>query len=783
MKRIISLLLTLIMAMSSIPSAYAENSRNVFEIEFLATGISSDGYFSGAMIQNQTASTQTGVLVIATYSAEGQFLDFAYTDISVPSNNSSYYIVRFESRPTAFQKAFIWDGFGTFKLLSETHCLELSKTDEISAEIYTPQIILPDHKQFHTSYPYISFDDGIIYLTLADSVDVYVNGALYTTISPEADIEEGLTGSQAKLDAILSQAQGQVIFVRGDPEDFAFTEIYVNSYQIAEATAVSSNSFSTKISLTGIMGCIDTNPDAVNWDYILIENEFVESGDVAINVTKNGEACNLSSLKKGDIIAYAVDFTSENGLVNPEKIDIIATDSIVSGTVKGIDLNSSKTPDDNIYTINTGYDAEYKLIPGLLSDPDIYVKDSLNLRLDPFGRIYDYEIDPYATNYAIALKLGTEDNKIKLLLSNGTVKTYKVDTRYATNFTTDFVADNIDDVTNVADRVVTYEVSSRSGTITSIEKVPADKTLVDVEYKKRTAFLGSGNKILDITPMIRIDSDAEGTVESNNSSRYEVYTKDDLIDDAEYSGYVYRVGATVSFVVITGSPIFGENSRFAVAIDEPADALTEEGVLVKYVKVLYEGEKQGLYFTPAAAEDVEAGDVFFFETDSDGYVDAVYTPTEGDPVWEDKIKLDDWSYNVWDIWKTIQFAQGVVTEVTSNWISFASVEQVESGVLDTTLDLEEEINWYDSTNGIVIYAIAYDCMAYTYDGALKTRFESEKYDVTAPSSIKASDFSSFDNGNGVLNDGIYEGDLMSKANIATAMIVDGEIVAIFVIEK
>ncbi|MBQ7986348.1 MAG: hypothetical protein IJ304_03670, partial [Clostridia bacterium] len=547
-----------------------------------------------------------------------------------------------------------------------------------------------------------------------------------------------------------------------------YNTIFVEFYQVAEVTSVDVDDDATTITLAN-SACL-LGDDEI--EEIVIETEAVEEGKSIVSVTRNGEVASLDSLVNGDVIAYAANFGAAEGdtLTNPKEIKIIATNDTVSGTVTAIDKNDDGLYDD-VFTIGG---ADYIIVPGKAGLPAINVKDSLDVVLDPFGRIYDIETNADSAQYAIALKLGTEDNFIKLLLADGTTKTYEVDTAKAKNFTEDFVENKINNVKDVADRVVAYEVSGKTGKITYIEVVSGD-SFVDREYKSRTSLV-AGNKILDTTPIIRIDTDAEGTVLSNNSDYYTVFTKDDLVNETVYSGYAYKINTTVAFMVITSAGTsFGESSRVALAIDNPAEALTEDGDKVWSVKAYYNGEEQDLLF--AANPGEIRGTVFFFETDSDGYVDAIYTPAEGDEAWEKMIDVEDWSYVLWDEHKDIQFVEGVVVEATSNGITFAALDQVKSGKLNTTLDLDDT-----KADGIVTYAIADDCAAYTYDAGMKTTKETEKYDITSASSIKASNFSAFDNGNGKLNDGIYEGDLMSKATVATAMIVDGQIVAIFAIE-
>ena len=659
---------------------------------------------------------------------------------------------------------------------------------ELAADTYYLQANLADNKQYATGHEKIRF--GSTYYKFESAIDVYVNGVNYATINAAAD-EATDTASQKALDWLLGNAKGTIKILKTVPTG-EYNTIFVNFYQVAEITSIDFDNDETRITLAGAQGSLDATTD--NIDEIVITNDEVEEGNVIVTVTRNGEAADLKSLVNGDIIAYAADFGTASTLADPKVIDIIATNDKISGTVTAIDTNLTGA-NDNVYTIGG---ANYTLIADS-SDPadpsDIDIKHSLDVRLDPFGRIYDYEANGAAAQYAIALKLGTEDDQIRLLLADGTTKTYEVDLSKATNFSTDFAS--IDTVANVADRVVTYEVSGKSGKISAITLVGAGNAIADKEYKSRTSLLGSGNKILDTTPIILVDDDA--SVPFKESAKYSTLTKGDLLDGTKYTGNAYRINTTVAFVVITNvGTAFGEDSRFAVAISEPASVLTEDGDRVMSVKVLYEGKVQDMLFNTTAAAAIAPQDVFFFETDSDGYVNAVYEAPFATSM-ASLIDADDWSYEIYDENKPIQIATGVVVDVTSSAITFATVDQVTAGTLDTTLDLDDTVKLVDDPdtddvdeaaeygNGIVTYGFAEDCVAYTYDSSVKTRVEEDKYDATAPSSIKASNFATFDAAAGRLNDGLYAetnaGDMLAKATVATVMIVDGEVVAIFAIEK
>ncbi len=639
---------------------------------------------------------------------------------------------------------------------------------EIAADTYYLQDNLVAEKQYSADNLKIRF--GSTYHKFADSIDVYVNGNEWTTLTPATE------NVNDKLDWLLGNAKGTIKLVKNDNDDY--NTIFVNFYQVAEVISVDIEDDETVLTLAGPQ-CLLGDTEV---DEIVLTAEEIEEGKTVVTVTRNGEAATLASLVNGDIIAYAVDFDAieDDKIIDPKTIDIIATNDTLSGSITAIDANLAGT-NDNVYTIGG---ADYTLVPDAEGDADdegLTLKAIVDLRLDPFGRIYDKEVNATAAEYGIALRVDNDD-KLKILLADGTTKTYEVDSAKADIYDSDFIDDINSKSTPVEDRVVKFEVSGKNGKIIVLDLATGSD--FEKEYKSRTSLLGAGNKILDTTPIVYVE---DNDIEIRDASKYTAMSKDDLLDGTVYTGIAYKVNTTVAFVVLTNiGTSFGEDSRFAVAIDEPAEILTEEGDRVMSVKVLYNGEKQDLLFTPAAAEDVEPGTIFFFETDSDGYVCDIYAAPFGEDTLAGLIDADEWSYNIWDEDTSIQLATGVVVDVTSSSVTFATVDQIEAGVLDTTLDLEDEIK-SDSKNGIVSYSIADECAVYTYDVNKSTKIEADKYDVaTSISSVKASNFASFDKtadeASGKLNDGVYAGDLESKANVATVMIVDGEIVAIFVAE-
>ncbi len=667
------------------------------------------------------------------------------------------------------------------------------ETVELDASTYVLQADIVDIDQYNTSSLQIEF--GSTFYKLDDQVDIYVNDTYYQTIVASEDIiGDVLTLSQSTLDHILGNAYGTVKLV--DKNNIgAYTEIHVDFYQIGEVASVYKDSDETVISFSSITCALDESSS--NLDEITISNQAIQEGHTSVTVTRNGVSCDLSSIQAGDIVAYATDFTVTS-IVDPEKISIIATNNTASGVVTAIYDNDTILADDDSYTIGG---VTYDRVPGTVLIPSIYLKCSLDLTLDPFGRIYAAKLNADNIKYAIVLKRSADNETVKLLLPDGTINTYEIDPKFAYSFIMDFATGTNDvnlSTLSVDNRVVTYNISSKTGKITNMVNIAPDSTLASVEYKARTSMLGSGNKILDTTPIIVVKDPYLSPADESN---YVSLSKDFLADGRYYDGYVYKFNTTVTFVVITAfGPEIDENSRFAVAIDTAKYVLTEDGDKAMSVKVLYNGEVQELLFAVvggmSAADSLTAGDVFYFTTDWDGYVDAVYTaPFAGNTAWDAMVKVIDWSYTLWNpSHSPIQFVSGVVTEVAPDAIAFAETSIVQNGYLDITYDLEETWNLPDANakQGVVYYGIADDCVAYTYDANMQTKDETQKYNVTSPASINASNFSMFDYGNGILDDGIYAETaehvsngttMMSIATEATAMVVDGEIVAIFAIEK
>ena len=634
-----------------------------------------------------------------------------------------------------------------------------TETKEVAANTYVPQSRLSSANKYDDDNQKIRF--GSTYYKLAEEVTIYVNGTSYITVGADDEAE-----ARTAFDKLIYNAQGTVKLVKEGNSNY-YTTIFVDYYQVAKVTSVDVESDETVVTLTGTKALID---DSKDFDEIVISTDAVEEGTTIVTVTRNGEKADLGSLVKGDIIAYAVDFANVTDLEDPKVIDVIATNDTASGTVTKVN------DDDNQYTIGGNVYKKLGTVSGL------ELKNSLVLTLDPFGRIYSTETDGTSTKYAIALRVSTNGDEVTLLLADGTTKTYEP----TASVDLDEVADAIDAAgASVEDRIVTYTVKGSTGEISSIEFV--DGLTVDAEYKARTGKLGNFT-ITSTTPVIDATK-IETATDARKAGSYAVYGADSFVDGTAYDGVAFKDGTYVSFVVLTNiGTTFGESARFAVVQDAAVEHYTDDDDECELVLALYEGQaEQELLFVPGLYEESElaVGDAFFFETDADGFVDAVYPVYSQDGTFtalEDLVDADalpsgtdGWSWNIWDEGYAIQLAVGAVVEVTDKAITFASVAELADGALDTNVDLDDT-----QEDGVVTYALASDAVAYVYDVDSDEYKEVDKFKAKAATSVKASKLDAYEDD---VEDGVYADIDMDDVNEALVMIVDGDVVAIYVLEK
>lgn len=685
-------------------------------------------------------------------------------------------------------------------------------TKELDADTYVKQEELSDTNQYGLAAvsPEVNKTSdshkirfGSKYYTLENGADIYVNGIQEVTITNVPDKDStvavpDLTTAQADLDKYLGNAVGTITLV-DDGVATGYEAIFVEIWNVAKVLGVEYENGQTVVSMT----TKNALTGAAAYDKIVIDDEEVEEGKTIVSVEKNGEAAELTSLAKGDIIAYKSEIgtSGTTDLTNPKEVEIIAANDTASGKVTSIDT------DEETYTIGgTTYSA---VVFGSVGET-VTMAETYTITLDPFGRIYEVEKDGSSAMLAIALDV-TSDEYIKLVLADGTVKSYPIEGGASiSGFTTNTTAGIDSYLRNTSleayQRVVKYKVRNSSGEISSIQLLTSYKDnawSAGDEYKSRTSRLGSS----EITSATAVIDASKAALDWTSSSGYVKFNPDNFKDRTNYKYVSFNEGTYITLVVIkeVGTKINTE-SRFAVLRTVGSLTETDDGDLVYAAKVLLDGEEKELLFKndPVATESLAIGDAFFYELDAYGQVSDVFeiynaadgtfttlasaltTAGKGGYISTDATKDDSWTFNLVNETKhDVQLAEGYVVQGGSNQISFAAKASPLASI-DTNKDLawtvdsdSDGVNDSVANNGVAIFAVTEDTEMYLYSKSNTNIIKDyDKFSIKADAStLSSTSLEKYE-----LN-GVYTAtDMTADANYAIAMIIDEVVVAVYVIK-
>lgn len=621
--------------------------------------------------------------------------------------------------------------------------------------------------------------------TLADSVDLYVNGAFYAKINKNVAHNETIVGTTAgdsdkMIDKFLDNAQDTISLIKNDG-DTGYSKILVSYYDTAKVSSVSYKNNTTTIQFTA------ANNAVTDLRKIIVNDDAIDDGDSDVYVTLGDNEIELKDLQKDDIIAFATDmatYKTSREVTDPDFLTVKVSRDTVTGKCTSYD------PDEYTFKID---DKDYKMAqtwnPSYLT-----VRNTYKVYLDPFGRIYTADEDAASTDYAIVERLTDSENKVRLVLADGTVADYEFK-----NVTASYIKGLIYDSTGalkpVTDRVVDYTYKKSTNEITALNTVAG--TAINAEFKANTSKLGSAI-IADSTKVIDA-SDYAG-----KTGDYSTFAVSSFKDGVDYVGTYFKPsGATnASFIVLTtvGTKITSD-SRFAV-VKKTATTEDVDGDECFKVNVMADGEDKDLIFdtsfeadgtTIASLADLNAwlaqGDAFYYTLNSDGRVDNAYKVLDftkynkTSHVWSNTfnsaaltgaIKPADWNFNYYDDGSDIQLVYGIVTEVKSNAITFA---QINSG----RIDLNNSVTSTSDTVGTTTFGIANGAVGYDYDQFASGK-EYDKIGTVAADGIRVSDIDQFETGT---NTFIYDDATVASENIndyltyALAMVVNGAVVEIY----
>jgi len=611
--------------------------------------------------------------------------------------------------------------------------------------------------------------------------EIYVNGVYYGQIT------------EANVSAVLGAAQGEVKLLDDDDTITGYDKIMASVYNVAKVTAVTYTNEITTIQVTTKAGL---NPGV---NSIKISDDAIADGSVALTAKKDGAAIALSSIKKDDIIAFAIDpGITTTTVTDPDFIDILVTDEKVSGKVTRED-NTDKT-----YTV--GSETYEEVVWG---SPALTIGYTYSLTLDPFGKIYEEEVEASSWRYGIAETYNSYDG-LQVILPDGGYKWYELNlssiadpANKAGNGTTMTVGQfdsYIDAGTKPIpeNRVIAYTVQNSTGKINSIELLSGTvyANNAPTAYKAKTGKLGN-KSVVDTTAVLDViayKANATKTV-----SDYEKFAVSSFVDKAEYAGAIFadKADNTIAAIILLtkiGDDLT-EESRFAVVRKAAAQAQTDDGDTCYSLNVLYDGQEQDILCTTASGVNaLIPGDAIFFKTDSEGLVKsyirvfsiAAYDNTSATAGFtnfgtsgtiagtngEDfSFTADDWDYTIKNTAKKdYQLVYGIITDVTTKGVEMA---------------LETPANTIDLTNddNSEVFGVDADCVQYRY-GMNEYTGAANQYKGISVAAPQASILDPYETGS---KTDIY--DLTQVVGVdghdqlvyALAMIVDGDIVAIYTI--
>lgn len=731
-------------------------------------------------VKKQKERTGNDDVIISSYATDGSLIGFTVVSGTINTGQTSTFrtLVEFPKDKTlGTVKAYVWDSFIGMRALSNTLTVEVN---EMSGEITPPvtngvKVYAEDYISVAYGGKDVDTDRKITFGTKNYNVNtasgrIYVNGVDYSAIT-EFDVAK-----------VLGLAQGEVKLIDDDSTVSGYDKIMVTSYNIAKVEEVTYRNGMTTMYITTKAG--------LNYAYaIKITDDAIEDGYVALTV-KNADDENvaLSSIKKGDIIAFAINpYDTASTITDPDFIDIIVTDKKITGVV------TRREDYEQTYTVG---EEDYKEV--VWGAPALTIGTEYSISLDPFGRIYEEEVIAAPTKYAIAEKYDS-DSGLQLILPDGTAKWYEVDAIIVEDYGmlyngTSATINLLQFETYIettkkykpAERVIKYTIKNSTGRIQSIELIGTPATAMT--YKAVTERLGP-KTITDRTAVI----DASGYM--GIVSEYAKFEISSFKNNTEYMAAVFTVDGSANkaaFIVLTDTgKTITEDSSFAVVRKPAAMAMTDDGDTCYNVNVLYKGKEQDLLFTTTSdATALNAGDAIFFVTDADGLVKsyvrvfnkanyasnntAAFTSfgTTGAVMGTNSVVFTfdktNWDYSIKNATNAdYQLVYGIVTGFTGNRIEFA---------------IETPANTIDLTNSenFASYGIDPDCTFYTYgineQTAPANQYKAIVVDYPVPSIIDA-----YETG---VNTGIYNlrlADMRGHDHLtyALALIIDGEIVELY----
>lgn len=319
----------------------------------------------------------------------------------------------------------------------------------------------------------------------------------------------------------------------------------------------------------------------------------------------NGNELTLDDFSEDDVVAWYCDTYKDNGKPNPAKatyLEIIKLDnSVVVGTIDAV----SKKNDNNIVKIDG---VKYEVLDTIWDEDTFSAGSEGTYYIGLTGKIVYYDDTKLNVNYGYILASGTEgtfdkDTVIKMLTKDG-IKTYTLKS------TVENVSNSLAATAKYeAGRFVEYTVNSK-GLISSITVLkPTD--FEDAAYNADTEILY--NEFIEKDTLFFV-------LDQDDYDESYVTTMKYLVDEGEYTGYIYSKNKETKVVLITGSnSVYTNLDGFAIVSE--TSVVNKDGEKVYGISYVQNSIRSIAYFEDSVdAAKFALGTVFVFNADSDDFI-------------------------------------------------------------------------------------------------------------------------------------------------------------------
>lgn len=489
--------------------------------------------------------------------------------------------------------------------------------------------------------------------TRTTKIDVDANAKAFVN-GNEFNISDSYLENIADLDAVIK-------FIENDnTKGYDVVDITIYEHAIVEEVVAN----------RGRIECLDG--EKISYD--------IDDDNLIVNIyNAGGSAIDLEDICEGDVLAIVVKEITSNGtpISASHFTEEIAIYDLGENYVKGT-INMYNDDDKTIYIDNNPYEYNEDLVSekDFLKENEVVLGTEGVFYLGVNGKVIGFDgIAGASGNYAFILQ-GAIDNsdwdnryQVKLLLANGSIKTYYVDedVDYNCGLSKWTKGGNIDG------RLVEYKVNSK-GVISKLEEVGNGKEVEPAEFKANTEKIGGCALASDVSIF---------NVDVANVDDASIIGLDSLVDEGIYSGYVFMKdgGEYEIFVLLDGAERFDAEAPLCI-VDSVVQSIYEDDDCYKVTYYCGEEEYTAIFTSDSDKyadcsldyETLKKGSLFVANTAADGLVSKYMVLANVEGTGYNVTDFDD-RFNATYSDNDVAYIYAPISKIDKKYITFEGIEE------------------------------------------------------------------------------------------------------------